>query len=207
MKKIIALVLALLLMTALLAACGKAETPAAAPANTSTDVTAFKTIGDVLAAPVEPLQSSSVNNTYIYGFQQDGVVYRAIAEMPQDVADAYYGLDWLDPDLETKQNELLSPLAIIRVENVTEMVQAGPDAAAYVGKTGGDLLDEGFSVYFWDLEKMEFGMNYGAGAYTVVFDAHVDEADWDDFSEEDIRDMTVKSMECTGVGDVTWYEP
>jgi hypothetical protein len=199
--------LALLLMAALLTACGKADVPAAAPSSGELDLSTVKTIGDILNSNAEVLQSGSVNDVFIYAFKSGDAVYRAIAEMPQDIMDAYYDLDWSDPDLEAKQNALLAPLEIRKIEDLNEMAMDEADVNAYIGKTGAELLDNGFTVYFWNLETMEFGMNRGVAAYKVFFDSKVDEEDWDSFSEEDIRDMTIKEMTFEGVGDATWYEP
>ncbi|MBO6014840.1 MAG: hypothetical protein J6P48_05160 [Oscillospiraceae bacterium] len=207
MKKMLALLLAFLLAAALLAACGETAAPAAAPAPAETDFSSVKTFGDLLSRYPEALQSGSMDNIFFYAFQTGDTVFRAVIEMPQDISDSYYDLDWFDDDHDVKRNELLAPLEIKAIENISEMAANEADVNAYIGKTGGDLLDDGFYLYFWNLETMEFGFTRGTASYNVVLDGAVAEADWDDFSDEDIRDMTVKSMTFEGVGDAAAYEP
>ena len=105
-----------------------------------------------------------------------------------------------------KLDELLAPIEITKMEDLTEQILTEDERKALVGKTGQELMDAGWYSSGYNLETMEFWMNYGPFLYTVVFDGKVEEADWADFKEEMIGDMTVRSVEFLMLGDATIIE-
>ena len=64
-----------------------------------------------------------------------------------------------------------------------------------VGKTGQELLDTGWSDgYGYNLEEMEFWLDYGPFSYAVVFDDPVPESEYETFdTETGIKDRHVVS--------------
>ena len=208
MKKI-SLFLALVLALSLLAGCGQSggesasDTPEAA-AGTS-DIDSLKTIGDVLALEgAEFRQSAAYDNVFIYVFDLDGTIYRVFAPMSDDVFTAIMDLEY-DEDHDAKFNELVSPLEIDRCENLSEQIPPQEELDKLVGKTGADLLDDGWSCSGYMLDTMEFWMDYGMFEYTVAFDGSLEMSD--DFDEyEAIRPLTVKSVVYSDLGNATNLE-
>ena len=191
MKKI-SLFLALVLALSLLAGCGQSggesasDTPEAA-AGTS-DIDSLKTIGDVLALEgAEFRQSAAYDNVFIYVFDLDGTIYRVFAPMSDDVFTAIMDLE------------------IDRCENLSEQIPPQEELDKLVGKTGADLLDDGWSCSGYMLDTMEFWMDYGLFEYKVAFDGSLEMSD--DFDEyEAIRPLTVKSVEYSDLGNATNLE-
>lgn len=98
-------------------------------------------------------------------------------------------------------------MEIEKIENLNETILSQEELDALMGKTGQELLDDGWVWTGHDLEAMEFWMQKGAFTYTIVFDGKVDEADYDTFdAEEGIREMTVKSAAFYELGDATNIE-
>lgn len=167
--------------------------------ETPVDLDTVTTLGQVLGLP--DYGSSCSEDTYVYVFEQDEIFYRAIAECPKDVSDAVFALDWDDPQYDTKLRELISPLKVTRIENLTEAIPTQEELDQLVGKTGAELLDDGWYNSGWNLETMEFHMSHGPFEYTVVFEGTVKNAE--DFEEEDIKPLVVKSVTYSGLGHAT----
>ncbi len=207
MKKIVSLALAFLMTALLLAGCG---TPGgtSAPVQAPKSVDEIKTIGDVMAIGDEFEQWAAYEGLVVYAFELDGVYYRAITEVDKSVTDAIFNLDYSDEKHDEKQNAILAPLEVGKIENLSEQMLTREQMDAWVGKTGQELQDEGWSSgNGYNLETMEFWMYYGPFCYTVVFDGKVPESQYESFDEEeDIKKMTVKSVEFNSIGDATNVE-
>lgn len=160
------------------------------------------TMGDALAAAQENVSSAFTEHYGCCIFEKDGMTYRAVAEMPADVSEKIWALEY-DENYDRNVADLLSGLPLLRFENLTEAQPSQADCDALVGKTGQELFDDGWSSCGYNLETGEFWMEHGAYAYTVFFDAAFDPdaTDPDAFDEyEAIAPLTVRSVTCTGVG-------
>ena len=217
MKKIISLTLALLMVLALFAACSRTDggapeggpsegdAPNAAATGTAA-IESLKTLGDALKAGEEGgnVQTAMFEGYFIYAFEQDGTFYRVITHLPDDVFEEVFALEWDDEQHDEKMLAIVGDQPIDIYENLSDTVIPQEELDALVGKTGQELFDDGWTSSGWNLETMEFWMNKGALMYTVVFDGQVD--DFDAFEEQDIADMTVKSVTYQGIGDATNIE-
>ncbi|MBQ3405176.1 MAG: hypothetical protein IJG63_07160 [Oscillospiraceae bacterium] len=217
MKKIISLILAMLFVLAVLSACGPSGDEAsepdagasdtAAPETSSEDtdavVASLETIGDAMAAALGGNeQYAAYDGKFIYVFDLDGTSYRVIASVPNDVFESIMALDYADEDYDAKYSELVTPLAIERYENLSQYIPAQEELDKLVGKTGQDLLDDGWTNWGYSLDTMEFWMHKEPFAYTVVFDGQLELTD--DFdADEAIKPLTVKSVTYDGLGDAT----
>ena len=102
MKKIVSLILVILIFN--LFAC---SAPSQNASNTSSnnkplDLSQIKTMGQAVAQNTEENYSTQEGfneNEYIFAFEVDGIYYRAIADLPKDVADALWAAD-----LDKKKN-------------------------------------------------------------------------------------------------------
>lgn len=155
-----------------------------------------KTIGDILALP--SLGNSTSRNYHVRVFELNGVTYRAVAQLDEAIANAILELDF-DDQYDQKLNELTAPLAISKIDNVTEAIPSQEELDKYAGKTGQDLLDEGWSYNSYNLEQMEFGMDHGWFSYLVKFDGKIEnKEDLDVYAA--IAPLTIVSVTYEGIG-------
>ena len=199
MKKTLSLILVLALMLTALVACGqKTASPAASAAPAE-----FKTFADILAQQdATNMQYSLGEGMLVYAFELNGVYYRASTAVDEATENAGFDLDYDDPEHDAKWAALIGPLAIENLENLSETIPSQAELDALVGKTGQELLDDGWTMWGGDCESLEFYLNHGAFTYTVQFEgepANSDTFDWD----EGIAPYTVKSATFSGLGDAT----
>ena len=210
MKKLICVLLALTLMLTAFAACAKpkddtASTSAATAEKTADVINSFKIIGDVMnSKEVVFITSGSSEDTYVYAFRIDGVYYRAIAKMPQDVKEKYYALDASQENYEQQANELISPLNIDKCENISKLIIPQAELDKYVGKTLGDLMNEGWGSSGSNYEEMEFMFNKGPFVYAVKVEGKIDNIEkFQENEEENMKPFVIKSLAFFDLGDVT----
>ena len=202
MKKTILILLAFVLLLSAVG-CGKKEP---SPEEGMKELEACKTLGEVLAlSDVEQSQSSSDDVTYVYAFKRGGAYYRVTAAMTEEANDALWDIEFFDEEYEKKCNEIISPLTIIKYENLSERIPSQEKIRAWVGRTGGDMLDAEWYWSSYNLDTMEFTMEYAPFSYSVTFDGTIeyDENDENFDVEEAIRNLTIKSIEFEGLGDAT----
>ena len=162
-----------------------------------------KTLGELLGLP--DVGSGLTGTTYVYAFEQDGNTYRAICDVSEETAQAIFDLDFDDPDYDKKLNDLIAPLPVKAIENLTENLPTQEEADQYIGKTGQELIDDGWTVHFYNLDELRFGMTCGVYSYDITFEGKIQ--DPEDFNEDtDMGGLTVKTITCDGVGDATYME-
>ena len=206
MKKVLSLILVLMMSAMALAACGSTDDSGSGSGDAAS-VDSLKTIGDIIALNAEEIQSAVDDDTGVYAFRLGDKYYRAKAAISEEASKAYFDIDYMDEDYEEQQKEIVSPLEINEIEDLSDQMLTQEQMDALTGKTGQELQDEGWQFSGHDLETMEFWMNYGPFLYTVVFDGSVDEADYDSFEDESgTKHMTVKSVVFNALGDATNIE-
>lgn len=167
------------------------------------DLDAVKTLGDLLGLP--EVGTGLTGTTYVYAFEQDGSTWRAICDVPEETAQAIFDLDFDDPDYDKKLNALIAPLPVKVIENLTENIPSQQEADQYIGKTGQELIDDGWTVGFYNLDALQFNMTFGIYSYDITFEGKI--KDPDSFNEDtDMGGLTVKAITCSGVGDATYVE-
>ena len=171
------------------------------------DIGSAHTIGDVLALSNGNYTASE--SLYVTVAELDDVVYRVEAAMDAKTSEALPALDFEDPDYLQKFTDLVSPLPITRIENLTAQIPSREALDALIGKTYEELLNDGWTCEGWTLEGPElnelvFHLNHGPFAYDVIFDGVEDLPD--DFDEADLKPLTVASITCNGIGDATAIE-
>lgn len=211
MKKIV-LFLTMLVASVLVACSGNVSNQTAAASESGKTPTKedIKTMADAFVYDyVDNKQEVYTETEYIYVFELDGVYYRAIAEMPEDVSNEIWNLDIEDYDeKKKKEREIVSSLPVETFENLTEGMPTEEELSVYVGKTGQVIFDEGWTYSYYNLEDMEAGMDYKLYSYTVKFDYDGPQMEnTDDFDfEENFRDLKIASIKCSGIGDPTYIE-
>ncbi len=211
MKKIV-LFLTMLVASVLVACSGNVSNQTAVASESGKTPTKedIKTMADAFVYDyVDNKQEVYTETEYIYVFELDGVYYRAIAEMPEDVSNEIWNLDIEDYDeKKKKEREIVSSLPVETFENLTEGMPTEEELSVYVGKTGQVIFDEGWTYSYYNLEDMEAGMDYKLYSYTVKFDYDGPQMEnTDDFDfEENFRDLKIASIKCSGIGDPTYIE-
>ena len=163
------LVLAAVLTLGLLAGCGNtqpAEEETSGSAETEgagVDLESIKTLGDAFTLEGKDEyseQRASYGGKYVYAFAVDGVAYRVIADLPDDIFDQILELDF-DEDYDKKEQALVKDLEVTTAENLTEQILSQEELDALVGKTGQELFDAGWrSGMFYNTETMEVWLEY-----------------------------------------------
>ena len=201
MKKKLLLIMVLTLTMAVMTACGG---NGAGGSGSSDDVSvdSLKTIGDVIALEAEETQFAVYEDVVVYVFKLGDAYYRATAAISPEDSQKYFDISYEDEDYEQQQKDIISPLEISEIEDLSDQILSQEERDALGGKTGQELMDDGWTFTGHDLESMEFWMNKGLFCYTVVFDGEVAEADYESFvDEEGTKEMTVKSVEVNGLSD------
>ena len=164
---------------------------------------AVTTLGELLGLP--EVGTSFTDTALVYAFEQEGSTYRAVCDISEDVSQALFALEFDDPEYEQKRKDLIAPLPVREIENLTESIPTQEEAEAYLGKTGQELIDDGWTVSFYNLEDLNFEMNHGAYSYAVTFEGEVkDPENFDEYA--DMGGLTVAAISCSGVGDATYIE-
>ncbi len=205
MKSILKTLLCLLTAACLLCAltaCGSSQKETAQAPAADAQAPAFTTMGDVF--PSESMNSGFSETKYVYAFEKDGVVYRAVAELPADVSETIWNLDFFDEKYDEKVHEAVAPLPILQLDNLTERIPAQAELDALIGKTGQELKDEGWTISAWQLDDMEFTLDHGPFAYTVFMEGdYVPNENYDFDEEADFGPLKVKAITYYGIGDAT----
>jgi len=88
--------------------------------STASTIEEAKTIGDILGLP--SFGYSAVEGSYIAAFELNGTVYRAVADLSKEQFDSIMNLQFDDPDHDRKLNEIVAPLEIRQIDNVSEKI-------------------------------------------------------------------------------------
>ena len=170
--------------------------------ETHVDLESVKTLGQIMGLP--EYGSSTSDGKYIYAFEQDWVIYRAIANLDEATYKAVFDIEFDDPEYDTKVRALLKDVAVDKIENISEKELKKDQLAALAGKTGKELTDAGWTVWGFNTTDNQYQMEYDCFSYEVIMEGQAPASDDPDAST--IADLTVKSIVCTGLGSVTNLE-
>ena len=166
------------------------------------DLDSVTTIGELLGLP--DYGYGFGNGEYVYAFEQDGNIYRAFAQLPEDVENALFDLDWDDEEYDQKKLALISDLPVVSIDNLTEGIPTQEQMDKLIGKTGEELLSNDWYSSGWNLDDMIFYMSHGPYQYQMVMEGYT--GDPYDFNDEDINPLVVKSVKFDSIGDPTSLE-
>lgn len=209
-KNLTAAMLALALTALPLAGCGgqtsetEADDASAGQEQLAPmDVSSWTTLGDAVAYQAEEGSNTAAwdENHYVTMFDTtDGGVVRVVAKMDPETYDAFGELSILDDDYNEKFLEVMGGLELEIAEDLSDGVLAQDQLDAYVGKTGQDLVDEGFvfeSYWMYGGEETGATMSQGYYAYNVTFDVSITDDQYEDEGAA-IMGATIKAMEYAG---------
>ena len=211
MKKLISLILALALVLSFAACAGNggnnSQTDSkpensqteSAPDNSQTGsdpapAPNYATVGEIYAAAGSLDEYCVEPSVFAALFTLDGVVYRVEAESSEEVFDRVTAIDYSDPDYDDKVKAIFSSLKVTEVLNLTAGVPTEAELAAYVGKTGRELLDDGFELGFgdFDLEETTYFLYKDYYQFRFTFNEKIEYSDnIDDYAT--LLNLTVKT--------------
>lgn len=168
--------------------------------ETYVDLSTVKTMGELLGLP--DYGTSYSEESFVHAFEQDRIIYRAIANLTPETSKALWSLDWEDEEYNKKYKEIVSQLEVIKIENLSEAVPTQEDMDKLIGKTGQELFDDAWHCSGYDLIDMVFYMDHGPFSYLISFDGELEFSE--NFDEyEALKGLTVKSITYNGFGDIT----
>lgn len=190
MKKMLVLLLAIVMLLGVVG-CGSASTSGGKVAPEK-----IKTLGDAFKYTDEAYYGFGYEYfVYVFKESEDGDFYRAIAEFSEELYEKSEEIDFDDEKREEKIHELYKDVPVFKVENLSAGIPSQKELDKYIGKTGADLLNEGFitSGYALGDESSDFWMSKGVYTYAVTFDIVLNSEG--DFNEEEvIKDAKILSV-------------
>lgn len=189
----------LLGMICALTACGGTGGPGPdiqpAPPE-SADAADFRTMGDVFA--YESFSSGCDDRYYVWAFEAGGTLYRAVADLPEEVSDAIWAIDFEDETRDDQIENIVAPLEISELDNLSEGIPSGEELDQLKGTNVQDLMNRGWSFYYWDPESGEYGMYHGPYSFILTCEGSLQ--DPENFDESQAGALTVRSVRCEGAG-------
>lgn len=167
------------------------------------DPSTIKTMGDFYKYKNEELynyQEGYNESKYQVILEINHTYYRATVDLTNDLYDKIIATDFEKRDAVIR--ELIDPLPIVKFENLTDMIPSDEEINKYVGKTGKELFDEGWTYMYYNVEDMVAGLYHGAYLYDVAFSYDgpkmVNTEDFDFYKE--FADLKVKSIKFSDIG-------
>ena len=206
MKKLLTLILALALALSL-AACGEsaADEDAAAGGDATTGedtalVMGDNEIADLLNEGYACVMSTAEEGKWQGIFQMEesyDTVYKVVAAMSAEEYAAYDAISFDDEEAEAKQNAVLTTLTDVTVTDITSMLPTQEELDAYVGKTLGDLEDDGFENTGNSNYEGVYSFYYDGPVYCCMVDLEEGTLieDMDDYSANDLRELKIGKVE------------
>ena len=186
MKRIFTLLLAIMMLFAL-SACGGEAAPAP-------EVGELNTLGDALSVESELNQLTMDSERFVYVFEYNGAPTRVVANMTEELYEAASEV-FFDDDANAKMAEILGDLPLESVEDLSLGIPDQKTLDQLIGKTGQELLDEGYEVcgYWEEDNEASFYLVQGPYEYTGVFEKDAPLREESSY-EDNIRDLTLKSI-------------
>ena len=206
MKKVLVSLLVMAMALMMMTACGDEKTEEkATEEKTSIDLESLATLGDAFDIEGENDQFAFDEAQFVYVFEKDGTAYRVYADQTKNVQKALDKLDAANEDFNDKVKKTVAPLKISKRENLSDNRMSDEEMDKLIGKTGKELLDDGWTISSWNLDEMEFTMCYDGLNYDIVFDGKIKNTE-DTDGEKEVKPLKVKSVKYSGVGDAATLE-
>lgn len=167
------------------------------------DISSLKTLGDVMAIESEGQSSTWNEEHYVYVTNANGAPLRAVVDLTPEIYSQIEELDFLDEEYDQKLNDIIGGLELVSLDDYSDQVPSQEELDALVGKTGQELLDDGFtfsalSMYGGDETVAEYEKDLFR--YEITFDGTVD-GDADSFDGSLVTELPVVSAGFIGLSD------
>ncbi|MBQ0037440.1 MAG: hypothetical protein KBS74_02075 [Clostridiales bacterium] len=192
MKKLVSVVLALLMIAAL-AGCGAEKTE-------ENEITKLYSEG------YQCTMSTATEGSWKGVFQKEDsydTLYMVMAAMSAEEYEAYDAIPYDDEDADAQKEELLGKLSDVTVTDITDKIPTQEELDAYVGKTLGDLENDGFENTGYSIDdKCLFSYDGPVYCCTVTLDESTKiktVEDLDNYSANDLRALKIAAVEFSGM--------
>ena len=180
-----------------------ADSAAADSASAEANELGYKTLSDAFAN--EEFSHAFTDTKFIYAFEKDGSCYRVVADITPKISEALFSLDFSLEDYDEQMKALVADCAITEVSNLTENIPDQAEIDKNVGKTGEELIDDGWYVSVADADSLSYTMCFGPYEYTVTFEGEPNKSysyDEDGY----IAPMKAASITYEGIGDAAYFD-
>lgn len=196
MKKIINLLLVLLTVSCL-CACSNATT------NSEDKPVEKNEVASLYEQGYDVTQSSFMENKWVAIYEKDfsmNDAYKVELDMDQETFDKLFELDTFDEEGQKQYREIIESLPGCVITSMNDLLPSEDEFDKYVGKTILDLENDGYerTGYTYDDDGCIFFLEGQKYALYVTVDEVITYETIDDYSENDIRALTIKSVECNG---------
>lgn len=185
------------------AASDGASPAPASEANSSTptsqaaelDFSNWKTLGDAFAAQTESMASSWNEQYYVTMFKVGDRYVRAVGKVDADTQAKLDGVDWSTENVTERLEQAAAGAQIASIEDITSEVLSAEDLAQLTGKTGRELVDDGWTFESYNMYGgPQTGATFAKGsfAYSLTFDVTTPE---DKTEDEGASVMDAKVVE------------
>lgn len=193
MKRLAGIVIVLLLALSVIAGCGRSGggKGESGGSGSGAGLDSVKTIGDL--KQFELYGYSYADDKLVMVVIRNDEYIRADAVLPKEVEDQLADLSWEDPDHDKKFDEFVAPVEIAKLTNLSEQLLSQEELDKLVGKSGKDLLENGWTVLDYYADDKCFFMENGPFQYRAVFEESITESEEMDM-EALVKPLTVKSI-------------
>ena len=193
MKKLTSMILALMMLLALVG-CGSERA----------EMGNNEIAGVVLEEGYYCALSTAEEGCWKGVFQKEdglGTIYLVEADMSKEEFEAYDSIPYDAEDADEQRNIILTNLSGVTVRDITDKIPTQEELDAYVGKTLGDLEKDGFENSGNSNSDGIYQFFYDGPVYscTVSLEEGTKIEDMDDYSANDLRQLTIGGVEFTGI--------
>ncbi len=200
MKRLVILLLSVLIAAGMCGCGGGKGDGGESTPKSDFNIKKIKTLGEAMAVEADSRSAGWSDKQYVYVFEYEGRTYRVKAPMTPELNEKVGKVDFFADDKDAQIAEVVGAQELESVEDLTDGIPAQKELDKLAGKSGAELLDEGYEPWghYYDGEQLEFTMAKGDYEYTVTFNENIEPGD--DFDETAaLSGLTVKSVEYSGV--------
>ena len=157
----------------------------------------YKTIDDIIAelGEDEELSYYGLEDVMYIIREKDGHYYQLSALFPQSLQEEVNQLDFMEDDYYEKLYEMIGSVEIAECVDFTKNVLSQEERDANIGKTVGDLVNEGYECIGWALSEEGGTVYVEKGGFDYKLEIELDEFDENhEYSDEDLLDKTITGI-------------
>ena len=176
----------------------------ACSSNNSNDNSVTKNeLAEIIEKGYEVRQTTYQDNKWCAIYEKDGNykdAYKVELTMDQETFDKLFELDTFEEDQLKQYNDIVTSIPDCKVTSMKELLEDESEVLAFVGKTIKDLEDAGYerNGFYYDEEGFTVFADGPFYSLNVKTDEIITDETIDDYSENDIRALTISGIEITG---------
>ena len=169
----------------------------------SVDPSTWETLGDALANQTESM-ASGWNGDYLVSVFKAGDSYvRVVAKLDADTYAKVDAVDWTASDVADQLSKAAGSAKLVSADDITNEVISQEDLDKFAGKTGKDLIADGWTFenyYMYGGDQTGALMAKDHFAYNVTFDVSTPDSAIED-NGASIMDATISEMSLSGAAE------